>query len=332
VPLLRRAKKAEPPAPPAAPPGPPADSLAGDSDGQRFRTELAEGRWQEFHDFLEATRDWDARSFYVTRLAKISGRPQWLDEWQAARPASPLPLLFRGAHTTGWAWEARGAGWGDTVAEDTWPVFFSRLVEADRDLSRAAELDPEDPTPHVRSIWTAIGLQLSQDEKRRRLAEVTRRHRWNIDAHSFMIQALAAKWSGSNEAMLEFARQTSQQAPEGNNVHKIVASAHLERWLHLSREANGRERQRRYFSDAPVQQDIRQAAGRSVLGTGYTPGQYTPSARNAFAMAFYLMHDYPAQLEQMTLIGPVITPEPWQHMKGTPGEAYERCRLKALRG
>lgn len=51
-----RPAAAPPPQPAAAPPkGPPVDPLAGDAVAHRFRAELAEGRWQEFHDFLEAT-------------------------------------------------------------------------------------------------------------------------------------------------------------------------------------------------------------------------------------------------------------------------------------
>jgi hypothetical protein len=46
-------------------------------------------------------------------------------------------------------------------------------------------------------------------------------------------------------------------------------------------------------------------------------------------MCFGLMHDYAAELEQMHLIGPLITPHPWRY-QGNPGQAYERARQRAL--
>ena len=332
--LFKRPRQAAAPSPQpaAAPPqGPPADPLAGDAVAHRFRAELAEGRWQEFHDFLEATRDWTSRDFYVSGLADITGRPAWLDEWVAARPGSPLPWLFRGQHGVYWAWQARGSGRASTVTENSWPVFFARLVDADRDLARAAAMDDEDPTPHARSIQAALGLELGQPEKHKRFDEAIRRSRWHRSAHVIMIQATAAKWSGSNKEMFEFARWSSAEAPEGSGVHVVVPLAHLEKWLNLPRESeDGEARQAQYFRDGQVGAEIWRAADRSVRSPRYQPDQYTPSDRNIFAMCFFLMRDYQAQLEQMRLIGPLIQASPWRY-QGDPGWAYERARTSALR-
>ena len=331
MPLFKKASR-PPPAQPAAQPqkGLPTDELMGDPAAHWFRGELAQGRWQELHDFLDGARDWDDRNFYVSALADINGRPDWLDEWVAARPGSPTPLLFRGTHRTLWAWQARGSGRATTVATDAWAVFHGRLVEADRDLARAAAMDGADPTPHARSLWTAIGLQLGQPEIRRRFGEVTRRHRGHVAAHSSMVQALAAKWYGSHEEMFEFARSASAQAPEGHSVHRVIAQAHLEKWLNLSRESpDGKARQAAYFSDEPVKNEIRWAADRSIRSPGYTTGRITPGDLNIFAMCFSLMHDFDALLEQMHLIGPLIHPSPWNY-QGDPGVVYEVARNRAL--
>ncbi len=327
-------KKLRPAAPPSAapPPGPPVDPLAGDPVAHRFQAELAAGRWQEFHDFLEGTRNnWDSRDFYLSKLSTQTERPAWLEEWAAARPGSALPWLFRGFHGIHWAWQARGGGRASTVAEDSWPVFHARLVEADRDLARAAALDDTDPTPHVGGIQAAIGLELGLTEKQGRFGQATRRYRWHRNAHTMMIQATAAKWGGSNQEMFGFARWASSQAPEGSSVHAAVPLAHLEQWLNLPREsADGKERQARYFRDGQVGAEIWQAADRSVRSPRYQPSQWTPVDRNLFAMCFSLMHDYQAQLEQMRLIGPLVTASPWNY-QGNPGQAYERARTRAMK-
>jgi len=312
--------------------GPPPDPMAGDAAAYHFRAELAEGRWQQFHDFLETTRDWEShsRNFYTVRLASIEGRPAWLGEWVAARPQSPLPYLFRGCHGTGWAWAARGSGRASTVGPDAWPVFYSRLVDADRDLARAAAMDDADPNPHAHGIAIAMGLNLGQAEKWRRFNEAISRYRWHRGAHVEMIQSLAAKWSGSNEEMFEFARSASAQAPDGHSAHVVIPLAHLEKWLNLPRESDdGKTRQQQYFRGGAVSAEILRAADQSIRSPRYIRSRFTPSDRNIFAMCFWLMKDYPAQLEQMRQIGPLIQASPW-HYQGNPGWAYERARTRAL--
>jgi hypothetical protein len=175
------AAPARQPAP--AGPEPALDNLLGDAEAHAFRAELERGEWQRLHEFLEATRDADARFFYVDTLSDVTGRPGWMDEWCAARPASAVPLLFRASHGRHWAWQARGSGLARTVKEDSWPLFHERLVAADRDLARAAELDPEDPLPHALGLWVVYGLSLGQAELLRRFGEVDRRHRWHLGAY-----------------------------------------------------------------------------------------------------------------------------------------------------
>jgi len=330
-------------APPASKPGqaapePPLDELLGDAEAHAFSAELARGEWQRLHDFLEAEREPGARYFYINGLAnQITGRPDWMDEWCQARPGSAVPVLFRGVHGIKWAWQARGGGLARTVKQDAWPLFHERLVAADKDLERAAGLDPEDPTPHAASLWAVTGLSLGQAELLRRFGEVDRRHRWHLGAYRAMSQGMASKWGGSNERLLEFARAALREAPEGHPVHVIVPSAHLEVWLYFTHgltsgtpeHAAGQKLQIGYFRDEAVQAEVRLAADRSIRSPDYRPFRSTPAHRNYFAMCFRLMRDYPAQLEQMDLIGPLITRAPWAY-QGRPVAAYERARAKAL--
>src|SRR5690349_24880513 len=81
------------------------DNLVGDRVAHRLAGELAAGRWQEVHDFLAATPDPEDRFFYVNQLSRaIGNRPEWVDEWRAARPGSALPALFSGALYVRSAW------------------------------------------------------------------------------------------------------------------------------------------------------------------------------------------------------------------------------------
>jgi hypothetical protein len=341
VPLFRKPGTAgpspAPPSPPAAPaapaepPPPPVQPLAGDPTAHRIKDDLALGRWQDFHDFLAAIRDWERRRFYLDKaLDGLTGVPDWMQQWVAARPDSALPYLFRGMLLIDWAWDARGGGWAKTVQEDAWAVFHGRLVQADRDLARAAALDEADPTPHAKGLVVAKGLSLGLPEIKRRFGEVTRRDQWFAGAYYQMVECVAAKWAGSHEEMFGFARWTTGSAPDGSPLHRVVATAHLERWLYLPRDTeNGAEVRKTYFRREEVRAEIRQAALRSVYSPRYVPNGFTASDRNLFAMCFGLMGDYAAQLDQMSLIGPLIQAAPWQY-QGSPGRIYERARTAAL--
>jgi hypothetical protein len=306
----------------------PVPRFRADEPALAFAAQLAQGQWQEFHDFLEATTNWGQRSFYVTELSAISGRPQWLDEWAADRPGSALPLLVRGVHGKNWAWEARGGGRARTVNEDAWPLFHARLIEADRDLAAAAALDERDPTPWAQSVSVAMGLSLGQPELRRRFDEAHRRDPLNGAACVNMIHATSRKWGGSNDAMLQFARWASGEAPDGDSVHKVVALAHIEMWL----DSPKGEAQQGYFRSPAVRQEVMDAARRSILSRNYAPPSRALSwaDRNVFAFCFRLMHDYAAQLDQMRLIGPHVVSFPWSY-QGKAGQKYEAHRQYAFK-
>jgi hypothetical protein len=243
----------------------------------------------------------------VRQLSDITARPTWADEWVAARPDSAIPLLFRGSHGTHWAWQARGSGWANTVKQDAWAVFHSRLVAADEDLTRAAALDPQDPCPWEVSLPVVRGLSLGQVEGRRRFDEAHRRDPWNLFACVDMIQLTAKKWGGSHETMFEFARSVSAQAPEGSSVHRVIPLAHIEKWLDLRNAPLGNQG---YFLQAEVRSEIYAAATKSIRSPHYRDGLTSWGDRNAFAFCFDLMADVAATKEQLKIIGPRIT-HPW---------------------
>lgn len=326
MPLFRKRTKSASPAPAEpAPSSPQIPRFAGDRTALRFSEELEDGQWKELHDFLAETADWDMRHFYVNQLADIADRPDWLDTWVEERPDSALPLLFRGAHSVHWAWQARGTGRANSVTEEGWKLFHTRVVSADRDLKRAAALDEQDPTPRVFSLVTARAMSLGQSELRRRYDEVARLDPLNNGATMQMIQGTAKKWGGSHDAMFAFARDLSEKAPEGHSAHKAIALAHVEGWLDSDNKT-------RYFNPKAIKDEIRAAADRSVRSPAYqrVNNVLQWSDRNLFAWCFRQMGDWDSQLAQMQIIGPWITESPWHFLSGGAGPAYERCRRRAL--
>lgn len=305
------------------------DDLMGDHAAHHFAAGLATGRWQDLHDFLAATQDPEDRFFYVNKLSRaIGNRPEWVDEWRAARPGSALPVLFSGALYVRSAWEARGARLGRYVTQDAAQLFHERLVLADRDLAAAAELDPQDPTPHAESMWVASGLSLGQPELHRRFTEVNRRHPWHCGAYRAMSQGGAPKWGGSFSTLFELARQVMDEAPEGHSIHAFVPTVHFERWIDFILKGGTKTDQQGYFRTFQVRDQINQAAQKSVKSPDYCPTHLAISDRNMFSMAFWLLGNYRSQLEQMELTGPVIGSVPWNYL-GDPVGSYRNAWKEA---
>jgi hypothetical protein len=301
--------------------GPAVDEAVGDEDGRRLVGHLRAGRWQDAHDVLESAGPFD-REFLVDVAADLDGRrPEWLDVWVHERPSSPIPLLFRGAHGVRWAWQARGGGHADQVDPRAWDVFFGRLNAAERDLLEAARMGPEDPVPWCNLLISGRGLQISLEELCLRFEQATARERWLPYAHDQMLQGLCAKWFGTSDMMFHFARDTTEEAPEGASVHKVVALAHIEEWLYTGHPHG-------YFTDPTTTDEINAAADRSVFSPAFGGEKQSVHARHVFAMAFHLTGDRDRARTLFAQLGDVVAEFPWYYL-GDPVEAFKKARADA---
>ena len=208
---------------PAAPAIKEIDSAWGDEQARALRAELARGKWREAHAALEATKgNWNDRQFLVEVLTDdVPGRPKWFDEWVEAYPQSAAAWTVRGAHGIKWGWSARGGGKAESVQDESWQTFWSRLEEAERDLHKAAELEPADPVPWSYLVISARGIEKGIPEIGERLKQANARHPWHHFAFSQALQGYAKKWAGSHELMFDLARQAAG-APEGASVHTVI--------------------------------------------------------------------------------------------------------------
>ncbi|HMI93341.1 MAG TPA: hypothetical protein VK509_18345 [Polyangiales bacterium] len=242
--------------------------------------------------------NWDERGRLIEAIAPRLHRST-LDAWCSNEASSQLPFLLRGAQGIAWAWEARGSGQADEVSAQAFALFQQRLKLAETDLQRAAALDPKDPTPWALLIWIARGLEQSINHTGDLYREACERDAQNAIAHRHMLTMLSAKWHGSHDAMLDFARAAAQIAPEGSDMPALVLRAHVERWFYSSMIEDNDAEADAYLKDPQVRVECENAWARSLGSLALRARPSTILLRNDAAFWFWLVKDA-ARLKQET--------------------------------
>jgi len=320
---LFRRKRAEPaPARPALV----IDESRGDPAAAQLMTWLAQRNWPAVRDSLSTVSDPDDRAFYVSICAEADGVQEWIGEWIAAEPHSTLPLLVRGAHAVYWAWEARGGARASQTREEQFREFFKRLKLAENCLDEVVDRDPDDTTAWTFLVTSARGRQVDRAEVQRRFDEVVRRHPYHRIAHEQMLQYLCRKWFGSDEEMYAFARAAAAKAPAGSPLGKLVAVAHVEKWLDLP---GGEDVT--YMTQPEVRAELRAAADQSVRHPYFQRRPGWPVVHNVFAFAFVCAGEWALAAEQFDVIGDRVTEWPWQYFRADAVSAFTELRADAYR-
>ncbi|MBW8487440.1 hypothetical protein [Actinomadura parmotrematis] len=307
-----------------APAEPALDPTFGDPDARRFQAALRAGDRGTVRDVLAAAGA-DGRPFLLRLVTELPGRPSWLDAWVDADGTADAHLA-RGAHGIGWAWAVRGTARAEHTSREQFQGFFERLRAAEADLEKAAELAPDDPEPWAQRVITARGLQLGHEELARRFTRVIERHPWHRRAHTQMVQGLAAKWSGSDELMLNFARERAAASPPGRAVAACVVEAHIEISLTLDDDDTAR-----YFAAPAVLDELRAAAAHSVDHPSWPSEPDAVRADNLFAYAFTFAGDSAAAARRFEAIAGRVTEEPWNYVDDDAVKGFQRFEKRVAR-
>jgi hypothetical protein len=306
-------------------PEPVEDPFGGDLTLPAAVQALEAGDWSPAAARLDGARG-DDRAFVASHLSAAGLKAA--EEWHAAEPRSAGAALVRGIAHMAWAWEARGQGHADDVAEDAWPVFHRRLEQAEGFLQEAARLDAGDATPWAYLALSARGRDLEPPEIRARYAEARTRDPEGWTAAMFALQSLAQKWSGSHQEMFAFARELSAAAPAGSPLHSTIPLAHYERWLYFSGFEGDDKGQRKYFETPAVQRELQAAWSKGPGSAAFRRGRFGSTQIALFAFGFTLGLDQARAKEAFEALGPVVTHTPWSS-QGEAAEVFKQQRAWA---
>jgi hypothetical protein len=285
-----------------------------DDGAEQLRAALLRRDWGTAREIL-ATDDPEHFMEYVSVAAHTEGVQEWIEGPIRDEPDSTLPLLIRGARAVSWAWDARGGGLGDTIPPDVVRVWFARLQLAEDCLAEVVERDPGNAEAWHYLVTLGRARQLPLEERWRRFHRLIEINPAHLYGHTQMLNNLMAKWSGSTEAMFDFARSRAAACP-GTHVPVLIAQAHIEhRW-----RTGGRE----WLERDEVAAELHAAAHQSFWHDGYENSLVTPIVWNNFAYTLtYARHFKPAWNIYEAIGEDWVTNQPWGGVKWfLKGRAY----------
>ncbi len=165
----------------------------------------------DFVKLLELAPQFRNETYYYGALAIIAmnlSEPELvkhvLEKWREADTG------YSGCHLRGdflidWAWHARGSGWASEVTDEGWKLFRGRLKEAQEELERAVQINPQgwEAHTHLITIGMARNLPLEFVDDHF-LAAIQVRPRF-ARAYSKMFQTLQPRWGGVRDELVSFA-------------------------------------------------------------------------------------------------------------------------------
>ncbi|MDP9951537.1 MULTISPECIES: hypothetical protein [Streptomyces] len=289
-----------------------------------LRTAVRGNDWdtvEAYFDFLGD--DEDERAVAAGLVADLSSSERFLEREVAAH-GSPLARTLLAARYIDVGWDIRSAYTAEHVSREQFQQFHGWLRRAEQLLIGVCADEPSYALAWSYRLTTARGLELGASEARRRYDRLAEHHPHHIQAQILLLQQLCPKWGGRWEETFGFARGCLDAAPAGSHAGRLVAQAHLERWMDDSDD-----RPSGYLRSAEVRDEILAAADRSVRHPDYRPGFHWVGDHNGFAGALSLGGHYREAAPYFRTLGDKATELPWGYW-GDREVQFLKHRRRAL--
>lgn len=280
---------------------------------------IAARRWNGCESLFSSLRV-DERFVLLSYCAQQALPSDAFDDWSASSE-SFIARLFRGTLLTYAAWDARGGARESEVSEAAAAEFTRLLDESWHTLLAAHEAAPDDPEPLTRLIPVAMGLEVERNVLSDLFVRCTETRIPHLGAAIYMAEALSAKWLGSTEESLDFARGHAERFPEHRAV---VAVAHVENWV-WERMHYEDKRSEGYFLRPSVQAELRHYWQREP-DFAQRSDYFRFAALNTYAFCFMLSEDDERTRDALRLMGDGCTPKPWIYSTDNPVQFIDISR------
>jgi len=152
---------------------------------------------------------------------------QELQKWVTARPQSVTARVALASAYIGYAADARGDGYANTVSEGGWKLFRERTAEARRVLEEASELPMKCPEWYVVEQNVAQNLNWNEAEKRALFEQASKFEPGYYYYARVLATDLLPKRGGESGATENFAREVADRmgGTQGDILYFQIASA-----------------------------------------------------------------------------------------------------------
>lgn len=165
--------------------------------------------YQPFEDLAEGYLDLHDRDF---------GRH--LDNWVAAQPQKPLPLLLRAKYHYRYGWSVRGEAYARKVPAADMNRFDSEMQQALADTEAVILMDGGSPYAHLLRLRILRGDGLSKTMVDAFRQSITRYPDY-YPLYTVMLDTLQPKWGGTTQQMQDFVDHYAGLAP-ANSPRKLL--------------------------------------------------------------------------------------------------------------
>jgi hypothetical protein len=202
------------------------------------------------HDLLNSWKG-DSDHYAALYHAMDGGFPE---NWRN----SAMILLLKGEAYTEMAWHARGGGYANTVTSDSWKLFSQHLAVAEKALTKAWQLNTNEPRIAIAMMTVELGQGQGRDRMELWFHRAMELDPNNYDACNSKLGYLEPKWYGSVQDMLAFGRECVQNQQWGGHVPLILMDAHVA----IQREFTEDSQKTNYWKQPNVWLDLKSAFDR----------------------------------------------------------------------
>ncbi|MFJ9793858.1 hypothetical protein [Streptomyces globosus] len=283
---------------------------------------VASGDWEAAAGWVAgAGRDWEERRRRVGVLARAAARDgAWLAAWEAARPGDAAAALVAADAAVRAAWDVRARGAART--QEQFRHFRELLLTAQRAAHAAQEAaDPADPVPYVVEQGVGTGLGYPHQRYEELWARITARAPRLLCAHTAAVEYWTARWRGSHELALGFARRAADGARPGELLRLLPLIAYFE-------DESGEQGLQDHYKRPEVVEAV--DAALADLAAAAPGDRRTAALRHLLAwMLFWQDRDAEA-VEQFRAVDGYVGALPWtRHAR--PERQYAHARDWAVR-
>lgn len=275
--------------------------------------------WKSVAALFEAVgTDWERRYAYAEKLAGLAAvEDEWLIAWETERPDDPTAALLRARSTVVLAGRLRGSQRAKYTTSEQFDGFHRILSGTSELHARAAELAPDDPSPYISEISTALGLGYPHSDMDRVWSEITARDPHHFAAHWYALQYWCAKWRGSEQLARAFAAEAAAGAPLGSLLTVFPLIAHFE---HHDDDST---------TEADSTPEMIALVDACLADAAAAPADHPrlPEVRHLLAYYLSLQDRDAASVEQFRLVDGHVDALPWRY-RADPAAAY--CRLRDI--